>query len=71
MVGNRLEKRGGPDTLYLSLVQACTSMAPNERSAIIGGVDGASCILGAKLADIEPKGTVPHRYINSEIPWGC
>ena len=34
-----------------------------ERSAIIGGVDGASCILGAKLADIEPKGTVPHAVI--------
>jgi len=31
-----------------------------ERSALIGGVDGASCILGAKLAGIEPKGTVPH-----------
>ena len=31
-----------------------------ERSAIIGGMDGSSCILGAKLAGIEPKGTVPH-----------
>ncbi|MFZ7102697.1 MAG: nicotinate phosphoribosyltransferase [Peptococcaceae bacterium] len=31
-----------------------------ERSALIGGVDGASCILGAKLAGKEPKGTVPH-----------
>lgn len=31
-----------------------------ERSAIIGGIDGASCILGAKLAGKEPKGTVPH-----------
>lgn len=31
-----------------------------ERAAIVGGVDGASCILGAKLAGIEPKGTVPH-----------
>ncbi|MGI6225542.1 MAG: nicotinate phosphoribosyltransferase [Peptococcales bacterium] len=31
-----------------------------ERSALIGGVDGASCILGAKLFDQEPKGTVPH-----------
>lgn len=34
-----------------------------ERSAIIGGVDGASCILGAKLAGVEPKGTVPHAVI--------
>lgn len=31
-----------------------------ERSALVGGVDGASCILGAKIAGQEPKGTVPH-----------
>ncbi|SMB92944.1 nicotinate phosphoribosyltransferase [Desulfonispora thiosulfatigenes DSM 11270] len=31
-----------------------------ERSALVGGVDGASCILGAKLGGKEPKGTVPH-----------
>lgn len=31
-----------------------------ERAAIIGGADGASCILGAKLAGREPSGTVPH-----------
>lgn len=31
-----------------------------ERSAMIGGMDGSSCVLGAKLAGIEPKGTVPH-----------
>lgn len=31
-----------------------------ERAAIVGGVDGASCILGAKLAGKEPVGTVPH-----------
>lgn len=31
-----------------------------ERAAIIGGADGASCILGAKLAGQEPLGTVPH-----------
>jgi len=37
------------------------SVAPvMERSAIIGGADGASCILGAKLAGMEPMGTVPH-----------
>lgn len=33
-----------------------------ERSAIIGGADGASCILGAKLAGMEPSGTVPHAF---------
>lgn len=31
-----------------------------ERAAVIGGADGASCILGAKLAGVEPAGTVPH-----------
>ncbi len=31
-----------------------------ERAAIVGGVDGCSCILGAKLAGINPVGTVPH-----------
>ena len=31
-----------------------------ERSALIGGVDAASCILGAKLAGVEPVGTAPH-----------
>ncbi len=31
-----------------------------ERAALIGGADGASCILGAKLAGKEPAGTVPH-----------
>ena len=31
-----------------------------ERAAIVGGADGCSCILGAKLAKMEPSGTVPH-----------
>jgi nicotinate phosphoribosyltransferase len=31
-----------------------------ERAAVIGGVDDASCILGAKLAGKKPAGTVPH-----------
>ena len=31
-----------------------------ERAAIVGGVDGCSCILGAKLVDRQPMGTVPH-----------
>lgn len=31
-----------------------------ERAAIIGGANGASCILAAKLLDIEPSGTLPH-----------
>lgn len=31
-----------------------------ERSALVGGVNGASCILGAKLFGREPSGTAPH-----------
>lgn len=31
-----------------------------ERSALIGGIDGASCILGAKLSGKKPQGTIPH-----------
>lgn len=31
-----------------------------ERAAVVGGADGASCILGAKLLGLEPAGTVPH-----------
>lgn len=35
-----------------------------ERAAVVaGGCVGASCVLGAKLAGIEPKGTVPHAAI--------
>jgi len=34
-----------------------------ERAAVVGGADGASCILGAKLAGAEPVGTVPHAVI--------
>ncbi len=31
-----------------------------ERAAVIGGASGASCILAARLAGIEPSGTLPH-----------
>jgi len=34
-----------------------------ERAALIGGVDGASCILGAKLSGRKPQGTIPHTVI--------
>lgn len=37
------------------------SVAPvMERAAVLGGASGASCILAAKLRDIEPSGTLPH-----------
>lgn len=31
-----------------------------ERAAVVGGLDGASCILAARLAGREPSGTLPH-----------
>jgi len=35
-----------------------------ERAAVVaGGCAAASCILGAKLAGIQPKGTIPHASI--------
>src|SRR5690606_16052741 len=34
-----------------------------ERAAIVGGADGASCILAAALAGIRPTGTIPHALV--------
>lgn len=34
-----------------------------ERAAVIGGADNCSCILGAKLMNNDPVGTVPHAAI--------
>lgn len=31
-----------------------------ERSAVVGGADGASCVLAAKLMNMEASGTLPH-----------
>lgn len=40
------------------------SVAPvMERSAIIGGVDGCSCVLAALLAGVSPTGTMPHAAV--------
>lgn len=34
-----------------------------ERAAVIGGASGASCVLAAKLLNIEASGTLPHAAI--------
>jgi len=34
-----------------------------ERAALVGGADGASCILAPKFLGREPMGTVPHAFI--------
>ncbi|MBZ4687238.1 MAG: nicotinate phosphoribosyltransferase [Clostridia bacterium] len=55
------EAAGGKPVFCFGARHVHPSVAPvMERAAIIGGADGASCILGAKLAGKEPVGTVPH-----------
>lgn len=55
------EAAGDTQALVFGARHVHPSVAPvMERSALIGGVDGASCILGAKLLGQDPKGTVPH-----------
>ncbi len=34
-----------------------------ERAAVVGGADGAACILGAKLVGQMPVGTIPHALV--------
>lgn len=34
-----------------------------ERAALVGGCDGASCILGARLMGQRPVGTIPHACV--------
>lgn len=58
------EAAGGKPLLCFGSRHIHPAVAPvMERSALLGGVDGASCILGAKLAGREPRGTMPHAYI--------
>jgi len=57
------EAAGGKPVYCFGARHVHPAVAPvMERSAIVGGVDGASCILGAKLAGEEPVGTVPHAF---------
>ena len=34
-----------------------------ERAALVGGAEGAACILGAKFMGLEPVGTIPHSLV--------
>lgn len=34
-----------------------------ERAAVVGGANGAACILGAKFMGLEPAGTIPHSLV--------
>jgi nicotinate phosphoribosyltransferase len=55
---------GGKRVVCFGACHLHPAVAPvMERAAVVGGADGASCILGAKLAGREPIGTVPHAVI--------
>lgn len=52
---------GGKSVICFGARHVHPAVAPvMERAAVIGGADGASCILAAKLLGREPSGTVPH-----------
>ncbi len=34
-----------------------------ERASVVGGANGAACILGAKFMGLEPVGTIPHALV--------
>lgn len=52
---------GGRTFLSFGARHVHPAVAPvMERAALVGGADGASCILGARLAGRAPRGTVPH-----------
>ncbi|HZK17753.1 MAG TPA: nicotinate phosphoribosyltransferase [Clostridia bacterium] len=52
---------GGKSLICFGARHLHPAVAPAmERAAVVGGADGASCILGAKLVGLDPMGTVPH-----------
>jgi nicotinate phosphoribosyltransferase len=58
------EAAGEKSTLCFGARHLHPAVAPvMERAALVGGCDGASCILAAKLAGREPQGTIPHAMI--------
>ena len=60
-----VEAADGKPVLCFGARHVHPAVAPvMERTAVAaGGCQGASCIIGAKLAGIEPKGTIPHAAI--------
>lgn len=60
-----VEAAGGKPVLCFGARHVHPAVAPAmERAAVaVGGCSAASCILGAKLAGLEPQGTIPHAAI--------
>jgi nicotinate phosphoribosyltransferase len=55
------EAAGGKPFICFGARHLHPAVAPvMERAAVAGGASGASCILAAKLARVEPSGTIPH-----------
>jgi len=58
------EAAGGKPVIYFGSRHVHPAVAPvMERAALVGGCDGASCILAAKLTGRQPQGTMPHALI--------
>lgn len=60
-----VEAADGKPVLCFGARHVHPAIAPvMERTAVrVGGCSGASCILGARLAGIDPMGTVPHAAV--------
>jgi nicotinate phosphoribosyltransferase len=59
-----VEVAGGVPVYAFGARHVHPAVAPvMERAALVGGVRGSACILGAKLAGQEPVGTMPHALI--------
>jgi nicotinate phosphoribosyltransferase len=62
----RVREAAGPDALLVSFGARHVHPAvasTMERAAIVGGLDRAASVLGARLAGQEPVGTVPHAVV--------
>lgn len=58
------EAAGSKPILSFGARHVHPSVAPvMERAALVGGADGTSCVLGAKLYGREPSGTMPHAFV--------
>jgi nicotinate phosphoribosyltransferase len=58
------EAAGGKPVICFGSRHVHPAVAPvMERAALVGGCDGASCILAAKLTGRQPQGTMPHALI--------
>lgn len=59
-----VEAAGGKSVVAFGARHVHPAVAPAmERAAVVGGVDGVSCILTARMLDMVPTGTMPHAAV--------